>query len=182
MNDPFMHLDQLACHVWDRLARGARDTDDPFRFVALATNGSEGPEVRMVGLRAADRAHARVEMHSDLRTGKVRALERDARAMLLAWDSGCQLQVRLRLHVTLVPSDPARWAKVPKVPRLNYGTDPAPGTVVERPEAVGRTADVARFVALSGHVLGMDVLSLTHDPHRRAIFHGAGPEGNWVAP
>ncbi len=182
MSDPFMRLDQLACHVWERLARGARDADDPFRFVALATNGADGPEVRMVGLRAADRGQARIEVHSDLRTAKVRSLERDAHASLLAWDSVSQLQVRLRLHVTLVSADPVRWEKVPKVPRLNYGTDPAPGTVVARPETVGRTADVARFVALSGRVLGMDVVSLAHEPHRRAIFQGPGPEGNWVAP
>ncbi|WGH77720.1 pyridoxamine 5'-phosphate oxidase family protein [Jannaschia ovalis] len=181
MSDPWDALDTLLDHLWARLARGAADASDPFRFVALATAGAEGPEARMVGNRAADRAARRLEVHSDLRTAKVAALRRDPRATLLFWDAAAQLQLRVQLEMDLIPADPARWDRIPETPRLNYGTDPAPGTPVAAPETVTRTPDRARFVALSGRVRGMDAVSLAHDPHRRAHFAADGT-GQWVAP
>ncbi len=180
MSDPFGQLDDLLTHVWDRLARGARVSDDPFRFVTLATIGTDGPEARTVGLRAADRDAGTVEVHSDLRTAKVRALSRDPRAALLLWDAAAQLQVRLTLTMTLLPADPARWSTVPPSSRLNYGTDPAPGDTVDAPEDVTRTPEIERFIVLSGCVRAIDVVSLSHDPHRRAVF--TGTVGHWVAP
>lgn len=180
MNDPFFDLETLWTHIWDRLDRGAAKSDDPFRFVTLATMGADGPEARTVGLRAADRAAATVEVHSDLRTAKVRALRSDPRAQILLWDAQAQVQVRLSVMMTLIPADAERWSRIPDVARLNYGTDPAPGTTVPRPEIVTRTPDVHRFIALSGKVGRVDVVSLAHDPHRRAQFDGNA--GRWVAP
>ncbi|SFI64236.1 pyridoxamine 5'-phosphate oxidase family protein [Jannaschia pohangensis] len=180
MNDPFLTLSDLEDHVWDRLAQGAANADDPFRFVTLATMGQDGPEARTVGLRRADRAASEVEVHSDLRTAKVRALAVDPRATILLWDAATQVQVRLRVTLRLVASDPIRWARVPPLARLNYGTDPAPGTPVDMPEVVTRTPDVARFCALVGRVHAMDALSLAHDPHRRARF--ADGQRHWIAP
>ncbi|WP_179378520.1 pyridoxamine 5'-phosphate oxidase family protein [Jannaschia marina] len=179
MSDPFDRLGTLEAHIWARLAEGAADARDPFRFVTLATIGADGPEARTVGLRRADRAAREVEVHSDLRTAKVRALEGDPRAEILCWGAAVQLQVRLRVRVTFLPADPDRWARVPDEARLNYGTDPAPGTAIPAPETLRRTPDIARFVALLGRVERIDVVSLAHDPHRRAIF---APEGRWVAP
>ena len=180
MSDPFADLGALEAHVWDRLAAGVTDADDPFRLVTLATQGVEGPEARMVGLRRADRALREVEVHSDLRTAKLAALIRDPRAALLFWDAGAQVQLRLSLDVAVVASDPARWARVPEAARLNYGTDPAPGTAIVAPEVLTRRPDIARFAALAGRVRRIDMLSLAHDPHRRAVFEGGA--GRWVAP
>ncbi|CTQ49695.1 pyridoxamine 5'-phosphate oxidase family protein [Jannaschia donghaensis] len=180
MSDPFLNLATLWSHVWDRLDRGVAQSDDPFRFVTLATVGPLGAQARTVGLRAADRDAMTVEVHSDLRTAKVRAVEHDPRGEILLWDQATQLQVRLAVHLTLIPADQARWARIPPEARLNYGTDPAPGTPVDRPEVVTRTPQRDRFVALSGQVERMDVVSLAHDPHRRAKFDG--PSGRWVAP
>lgn len=180
MSDPFADLRALEAHVWDRLAQGARDADDPFRFVTLATLGADGPEARIVGLRRADRALREIEVHTDLRTAKVAALARDPRAALLLWDAGAQVQLRLSLDMRVVAADPTRWARVPAASRPNYGTDPAPGTSIGAPEDLARTPDIARFAALVGLVRRIDMLSLAHDPHRRAVFEG--DTAQWVAP
>ncbi|MEM7487803.1 MAG: pyridoxamine 5'-phosphate oxidase family protein [Pseudomonadota bacterium] len=180
MPDPWHDLAALEAHLWTRLIRGAADAADPFRLVAFATTGADGPEVRTVALRAADRGTATVEVHSDLRTAKVRALRDDPRAALLLWDAGTQEQLRLVLDVALVIADPARWDGIPEASRTNYGTDPAPGTPVPAPEAVTRRPDPARHVALVGQVLAMDAVSLAHTPHRRARFDSTGPR--WIAP
>ena len=180
MNDPFADLSVLETYVWDRLARGAVRSDDPFRLTVLATMGSGGPEARMLALRSADREAGCVECHSDLRTGKVRSLRADPRASLLFWDEDAKVQVRLSADIHLVAADPLRWSSVPSGARLNYGTDPAPGTPVDQPHSVTRSPDIARFVALTARVRSIDVLSLAHDPHRRARFDGTG--ATWVAP
>lgn len=180
MSDPWGNLAALEDHVWARLDRGAREARDPFRRVALATGGEAGPEARMVALRRADRAAREVEVHSDLRTAKVRALRVDPRAAVLAWDEEAQLQVRLRLTVRIVEADLGRWAEVPADARLNYGTDPAPGRPVARPEDVTRTPAPERFAALVGRVEAIDAVSLAHAPHRRAILDADG--ARWVAP
>lgn len=175
-----MTLDDLLAHVWARLARGAAESSDPFRLVTLATMGAKGPEARTVGLRSAVRSRNEVEVHSDLRTGKVEALRAEPRAALLAWDPAAQLQIRIAVTMRILPADETRWSRVPGAARTNYGTDPAPGRPVERPEFVTRTPDVARFAALIGDVRSFDVVSLAHDPHRRAMFDETG--GRWVAP
>ena len=180
MTDPFDDLATIEDHVWSRLARGARDAADPFRLVALATTGDAGPEVRMLALRRVDRGRGTVEMHSDLRTGKIEALRVDPRAALLAWDATARLQLRLRLAVRIVEADAARWADVPADARLNYGTNPAPGTRVSSPLDVTRTPSRARFAAIVGRVASIDVVSLAHEPHRRAMLDAAG--ARWVAP
>lgn len=180
MNDPFGDLSSLLSHVWLRLDRGADDRTDPFGLVMLATSGDAGPEARMVTLRRADRTSEEVEVHSDTRTAKLRALRLDPRAAVLAWDPDAQLQVRLRLVMTIEAGDETRWTSIPGGARLNYGTDPAPGMPVARPEDVTRTPARLRFAALIGRVDAIDVVSLAHVPHRRAVFDGEG--ARWVAP
>ena len=177
MNDPFDALETLLDHVWMRLAQGARDANDPFRIVCLATTGADGPEARMVALRRADRAGGEVEVHSDLRTAKVRALRQEPRAALLAWDAEARLQLRVAIEMRVRPADSGRWAHVPEEARLNYGTDPAPGVAVADPEHLARTPRIDRFAALVGHVRSIDAVSLAHDPHRRAVFDAQGAAG-----
>lgn len=180
MSDPFATLDGLLDHLWDRLDGAVRDAEDPMRIVCLATVGRDGPQARMVALRRADRWTGEVEFHSDLRTAKIAALRRDPRASMLAWDPGTRLQIRLSLSTSIRDADVERWAGVPCGARINYGTDPAPGTRIPAPEAVTRTPDIARFTAIVGDVCAIDVVSLGHEPHRRAMFDAQGPR--WVAP
>jgi hypothetical protein len=179
MSDPWAALDALEVHLWHRLARAAADADDPWRIAALGTNGVDGPELRSLALRAADATARTVELHSDIRTAKVEALRRDPRAALLLWDDATQEQLRLSLRITLIPADPDRWDRIPETARVNYGTDPAPGTSLPDPAAVARTPRRERHVALLGQVRGMDALSLAHDPHRRARF---GERPGWISP
>lgn len=182
MSDPWGDLSSLHAHLWERLHQGAASPNDPFRFTAFATTGEDGAEARMVGLRRAAPDRSLVEVHSDLRTAKIEALRRDPRAALLFWDAGAQVQLRLSLRCEVIVSDAGRWAAIPDQARGNYGTNPAPGTHMADPETLTRTAEVGRFAVISGQVLRMDAVSLSHDPHRRAVFSGPGLPGQWVAP
>ncbi|CUH35308.1 PPOX class probable FMN-dependent enzyme, family [Jannaschia seosinensis] len=180
MSDPFDDLTALEDHVWGRLDRGAAVSDDPFRYVTLATMGAAGPEARVVAIRRAVREAGEVEIHSDRRTAKIRAIEVEPRAALLFWDSETQMQLRLSVTMRLLEAEPERWSRIPDFARRNYGTDPAPGTPVGAPEDVTRSPEIARFAALVGRVRAIDALSLAHESHRRARFDANGAV--WVAP
>lgn len=170
----------LEAHLWTRLDRAARHRDDPWRFVALATIGVDGPEVRTVGLRAADRSAATIEIHTDARTPKVDQLRAEGRAQLLFWDARTQEQLRLALDVRILDAPLSRWEDVPASARTNYGTTPAPGTPLTHPEAYTRDPSPNRFAALVGRVYRMDAVLLSSDPHRRAVRADDG--WRWVAP
>ncbi|UWQ22468.1 pyridoxamine 5'-phosphate oxidase family protein [Jannaschia sp. W003] len=171
-------LEALEAHLWRRLARAAAEAADPWRFPQIATTGADGPQLRTVGLRRA--GGGTLEVHADARTLKVAELRHDPRAQLLFWDAGTQEQLRVSVEMRVEVGDPERWARVPPAGRVNYGTDPAPGTPIDGPEAYARTPECARHAALVGRVRGMDAVWLAPAVHRRAIRNAGG--WRWVAP
>lgn len=180
MSEGWASLDAVEAHLWDRLARAAADSDDPWRLVTLATVGRDGPQARTVALRGADRAAGTVEMHTDARTPKVDELHGDPRAQVLLWDEATQEQLRLSLRIAVVEADPRRWDRVPEGARGNYGTEPPPGTGIGGPEDYARAGEVEKFAALVGRVVAMDAVLLVREPHRRAMWDGRA--WGWVSP
>lgn len=70
-----LDLDTLHDQAWQRLIRGVRDRHAPARHPSLATVSPDGfPQVRTVVLRAADRSHQRLEIHTNLFSAKVEDL------------------------------------------------------------------------------------------------------------
>lgn len=184
MNDNPALSDFLA-GAWDLLIRGVHDKRAPARHPTIATVAGDGrPEMRTVVLRGADRAAATVECHSDTRTAKVCALRDNPHAALHVWSARHHLQLRLALRVEILTGDTVadRWEKVPPAARVAYGTDPAPGSPIDKSLAYEKPADPARFAVLLGHVTEMDVLHLGDD-HRRALFAAQTQwRGTWLAP
>lgn len=178
-------LDTLLDQAWSRLLRGVHDRHAPARHPTLATHSPDGwPEARTVVLRAADRAAATLDLHTDLQSPKIAALTALPRAALHIWDASAHLQLRLRAEVTVLtgPATAALWDRVPPASRVSYGTTPPPGQPI--PAALDYTTqpDPARFAVLRCHLLEMDLLHLG-PRHRRARFSRAGGwAGTWLAP
>ena len=168
--------------AWRRMAEGAASGGD-HGAVSLATAGPEGPEVRTVVLRRADRMAAEVEVHSDSRAAKVAALRVDPRAALMLWDAGMRLQVRVRLRCRVLVGDAARWNALSDGARWNYGAEPPPGTAIAAPDAWRRSKAREGFAAIVGEILEIDTVLLDPDGHRRALFRAAdGFAGRWLSP
>lgn len=185
MTDPLATLPGTLDEVWRQLELGVADRTAPARHPVLATAGGEGAEARMVVLRAADRARGTLEIHTDVRSGKVAELRAEKRASLHVWIPDAGLQIRLRCHVQILAGGAAApyWDAVPVSARALYGGDPAPGQNIDRPDDHAAGADPACFCVLRGRLVEIETLQIAEPQHRRAVFRAAaGWEGTWRAP
>lgn len=178
-------LSQLYAEVWARLTRGAHDRHAPARHPTLATVSPEGrPQARTVVLRAANKTAGTLDIHTDLRSAKIRDLRVKPFTALHVWDASAHLQLRLEAHVTLLtgPDAATIWAGMPASTRLSYGSTPAPGQPIAQGLDYTKTADQASFVILRLAVSTADALHLGPH-HRRARFDRDDDwTGMWLAP
>lgn len=178
-------LSQLYAEVWGRLTRGVHDRHAPARHPTLATVTPEGrPEARTVVLRAADKAAGTLDIHTDLRSAKVRDLRVTPFAALHVWDTSAHLQLRLEAQVTLLtgPDVAAIWAGIPTASRLTYGSTPAPGQPIAHALDYTKTSDATSIVVLRLQISTVDALHLGPN-HRRARFDRQNEwSGAWLAP
>lgn len=153
------------------------------RHGVLATVAGRGAEARTIGLRRADRAEGLVELHTDAATPKVAEIAAAPGGTLMFWDEALKLQIRLRLHLSVVPGTATDWAGVPPGSRGNYGTVPVPGTPIPGPEAYRRSPDPARLAVIRGRIDEIDLVDLAPVQHRRAVYRRSdGWAGRWLAP
>ena len=141
--------------AWDQLGRGVVDGKHPARTPTLATISANGfPAQRTVVLRAADRATADVEIHTDTLTPKVEELRVNNRAALHVWIRKSMLQLRLEVCFDILTGLDVeeRWNAVPRASRISYGTHPVPGQPIAGPFDYEKPAEQVRFAVLKGHV------------------------------
>jgi hypothetical protein len=181
MTDPVwaQDLDALFGEVWRRLEAG----EGASRLPALATLGEDGPSVRTVVLRSADRDGASLEIHTDVASAKVRDLRRTPEAALHVWDAELSLQIRLGVRVRVAEGAAAAdaWSRVPEDARRRYGGT-EPGAELGAPGDRREVAEPARFAVLVAQVHRIDALHLGR-MQRRALYLAAdGFAGAWIAP
>ncbi|PWK61627.1 pyridoxamine 5'-phosphate oxidase [Roseicyclus mahoneyensis] len=166
--------------IWQHLARGTADRHHPARHPTLASIGTDGPELRTLVLRRAERSGALLEVHTDAASPKAVQIVADPRVALHVWLPKPRLQIRARAMALLEPGDPAVFANLPPEAQANYG-GPVPGTPLPGP-AKRAAGDPARFTRILCHLTEVDALLLS-DPHRRARYRADGNwQGQWIVP
>ncbi len=178
-----------------------------FHTPVLITSGQDGwPEGRTVVLRSFDASTRRLRCHVDHRSAKVAAIARDPRIGWVFYDPALKWQIRLWARAALHHIDQvaqAAWQDSQRMSRICYGTEPAPGSVIEHGDgfALPQTDQhIARgennFVALLTQYHRLEALWLGHKGHRRlrctwqSCDDGAGSEQagahppvmEWLAP
>lgn len=178
-------LGAFLTRAWQILGRGVADRRAAARHPTFATVSPEGrPEARTVVLRAADRAHATLEVHTDTASAKVAALQATPWAELHVWDSRAKMQLRLAAQVTVLTGaeTAAHWASVPEAARVSYGTQPEPGRVIPHVYAYEKPPCPDRFAVLRCALAAIDLVHLD-TRHRRARYtRDTGWSGAWLAP
>lgn len=185
-------LDAFLAQAWERLADGVSDRRSPFHTPVLATVGADGrPRARTVVLREADATAGMLRIHCDRRSQKAAEIAREPRVALHAYDAVGRIQVRIEGTVTLHLDDTAAetaWEAALAMSRRTYGIAPGPGTPIPEAAAYAMAEDAdieagrANFAVLTILAEGIDVLTLAHEGHRRAIADLRADTATWVVP
>ena len=175
------------------LGRGAADKKHPYHFPALATQGAEGVQQRIVVLRKLLRRERILRSYSDERTQKIRDLRQQPEAHWLFYDHGSKEQIRARSRITLHHQDALAkemWERTPPKARGDYVgpvppgthtdayTDNLPEAFEEEPTEENTQQGFDNFVVMDCEVIALDFLKLRREGHLRAQFRWRN--GTWA--
>lgn len=170
-------------HIWQHLHQATADKHHPFRTVAVATNGAQGPENRMMIMRQFEPSGC-VTLFTDSRTAKVAALAATAQAALLWWSPRHRLQVRMQVLLQALDEATSRELQPGKdFATRDYRSTQPPGTPIADPPAVEWGEEV-HFRAYQSRPVRADLLQLSKPNHLRAKGRYAADrwEWTWVVP
>lgn len=191
-DEPFPdHHNDLAATLkfaWQMVGRGVQDRRSDFHTPVLATQSADGPQARVLVLRAFD-AQARVmTFHTDTRSAKMPELAIDDRVALTFYDAARKTQLRVNGKARVHAGDALahqRWAgSRPSSLRCFLGAPP--GSVSPQPTSglplpmEGREPQLAELQAGERHfavlqivVQRLEWLHLHTRGQRRALFSWA---------
>jgi pyridoxamine 5'-phosphate oxidase len=123
---PSDELRQILAAAWNALAHGAADPRDDLHWPVLASvtvAREPGPDARTVVLRACVPAERRVDVHSDVGTGKIAQLRAQPRVCLVGHRREARTQLRLWGDATIHHGDALAadaWQRLAPHSRANY--------------------------------------------------------------
>lgn len=206
-DEPFPdHHNDLAATLkfaWQMVGRGVQDRRSAFHTPVLATQGADGPQARVLVLRAADTALRSLTFHTDTRSAKLSELASDSRVAVTFYDAARKVQLRLNGVASVHTNDALshqRWAASrPSSLRCYLGVQPGaashaptsglPAQVEGRePELHELVIAEQNFAVLQVAVQRLEWLHLHTRGQRRALFSWAdgGTQSNctmqWLNP
>ena len=206
-DEPFPdHYNDLAATLkfaWQMMGRGVQDGRSAFHTPVLATHSADGPQARVLVLRACDVASRTLTFHTDTRSAKMPELAIDPRVALTFYDAARKAQVRINGTACVHAGDALahqRWAASrPSSLRCYLGAQP--GAVSAEPTSglpahvVGREPELTELVGAEPYFAVIEVtvqrlewLHLHTRGQRRALFAwptDSGPEAcvmQWLNP
>ena len=206
-DEPFPdHYNDLAATLkfaWQMIGRGVQDRRSAFHTPVLATHSADGPQARVLVLRACDVASRTLTFHTDTRSAKMPELTVDPRVALTFYDAARKAQVRINGTASVHSGDALahqRWlASRPSSLRCYLGAQP--GAVSVEPTSglpahvMGREPELAElagaepyFAVIEVAVHRLEWLHLHTRGQRRALFvwpaelSGEGVSMQWLNP
>ena len=188
-DEPFPdHYNDLAATLkfaWQMIGRGVQDRRSAFHTPVLATHSADGPQARVLVLRAADVASRTLTFYTDTRSAKMPELGGGPRVALAFYDAARKAQVRVNGKASVHSGDPLshqRWlASRPSSLRCYLGAQP--GAVSAQPTSglplhvEGREPESAELVGAEPYFAVLEVtvqrlewLHLHTRGQRRALF------------
>ena len=204
-DEPFPdHYNDLAATLkfaWQMIGRGVQDRRSAFHTPVLATHSADGPQARVLVLRAADVASRTLTFHTDTRSAKMPELAVDPRVALTFYDAARKAQVRINGTATVHAGDllsQQRWAASrPSSLRCYLGAQPGAASAEPTsglpPHFEGREPEWAElagaepyFAVIELTVLRLEWLHLHTRGQRRALFVWPAADGDcsmqWLNP
>lgn len=196
-NEPFPdHHNDLSATLkfaWQMIGRGVQDRRSAFHAPVLATQSADGPQARVLVLRAFEVVTRTLVFHTDTRSAKLCEIGRDPRVALTFYDAARKVQVRINGTCALYAGDAMshqRWsASRPSSLRCFAGAPPGaissvptsglPADMEGREPELAELADAEpHFAVLTVAVQRLEWLHLHTRGQRRAAFVWASGEGD----
>jgi len=189
-------LAQVQAAAFDMLQSGATDRRSAFHTPVFTSLGLDGrPLSRVIVLRSCEPLQRSLRFHTDWRSSKAEQIRHDPRVSFAFYDPAAKVQIRCEGQAVLHHQDDVAakaWEMSQRMSRMCYGTAPAPGQVIARPDDFALPADdntiaagEQHFCAVVTQVTTLEWLWLGHGGHRRArfIWDGNGQaEAVWLVP
>ena len=193
-------LDKVYSKIWNLLNLGLQDRDAPFHipvFISGEKNKSDG---RIVVLRGIDENNKKIWFHSDIRSKKIKILESNPEGVLLFYDKGEKVQLRIsgKTKVNYQNDITVKsWKKTAHMSRQCYLGDKAPGSKTSVPSSgLSEKVDILKysieesevgyknFCVVEVFIKSIEWLYLAAKGHRRAYFiiNNSSVEKKWLIP
>ncbi|MDY7572968.1 pyridoxamine 5'-phosphate oxidase family protein [Actimicrobium sp. CCI2.3] len=166
--------------AWKMLGRATKDRKAAFRTPVLATVCADGPQARVLVLRAVDADRRQLIFHTDTRSGKAEQLGDDNRVAVTFYDAHRKIQLRCngiaQLHTSDALADQQWRDASPNALRCFSGPLPAAACALpsdhDGSEATRKTVAAGRpfFAVLSVDIVRLEWLYLHTHGQRRALF------------
>ena len=187
--------------AWQMLGRGVQDRRSAFHTPVLSTHSADGPQARVLVLRAFELATRSLTFHTDTRSAKLLDLAADPRVALTFYDAARKVQLRINGTCTVHAGNALshqRWsASRPSSLRCFAGAPPGrisavptsglPVQLEGREPELAELADAEQhFAVLTVAVQQLEWLHLHSRGQRRAAFAWRSVDANcdmqWLNP
>jgi hypothetical protein len=195
-------LDEVLEDVWKMLERGAKNRRDPFHTPVLASIHNSGePSVRTVVFRKIISKERILICHSDFRSEKIKAIQKNPKISWLFYNPNERIQIRCNATASLHTSDAladSAWKNTQLMSRKCYLTKLAPGEPTQKPiwaipnhlieqSPTNEESEAGRanFAVISSKINSLDWLFLDSRGHRRALYKWENDKldyQSWISP
>ena len=165
------------------LSRGVKDRKSSFHYTMLSTINDKFPESRTVILRNFNKDRFELNIHSDLRSGKINQIENNNNVSCLFYDDKKKIQIRIIGLAIIEKSYQPSWEKLTNWSKRCYLSEKKPGTEVTKPSSgfperfVNESPNdkdsiegLKNFALIKVMISSIEWLYLASQGHRRAVF------------
>jgi hypothetical protein len=181
------NLEDIKDVLVNALNRAGNDKRSAFRFIILNTISEEFPNSRYVVLRKFKTETASLFMYTDYRSNKIREIQTNPLASILAYDKQKRCQIKLKGEIEIHYDDAVakeHWDLV-QGGKESYNTKLQPGQKVsslEDSHEMKSEYDAEFFAVMVLKVSEAEILQLNSDGHIRALFDSEKDTSSYLVP
>ena len=185
--------------IWSLLDDAVTNRASPFRIPVFICGSQNDFDGRVVVIRKSDQSNKLLQFHSDIRSDKIKKLEKNNSASMLFYDKEEKIQVRVKIKCTINHENEITkqsWLKTGHMSRKCYLVDNGPGTESATPTS-GLKPELdnfdftmeqseegyKNFTVIQCKIKSLEWLYLAAKGHRRAKFEFSDyTKGYWLIP
>ncbi|HET8859617.1 pyridoxamine 5'-phosphate oxidase family protein [Marivirga sp.] len=180
-------LADIKSTLLNTLNRAGNDKRSAFRFIILNTISDGFPNSRYVVLRKFKTDTQALFIYTDSRSNKIKEIEEDPLASVLAYDKQKKCQIKLKGKISIHHKDKIaeqHWTAL-QGGQESYNTEKQPGKKVDSlkdSHQMKSEFDDEYFAVLVLKVSQAEILQLNGDGHIRALFDFEKTEASYLVP